>query len=404
MRTEQEFLQLVEMKLSGAPVRRPQAKRAVLIAATVALLAATAVAGTILLSRAHPAPGHDTVNDTTPTVGATLGHDGTIPDIGTLQETHGGADDTTRASAAITICPADTISTPETVTTPETGKAPETAVDTGWELPAPSGFVWAGREYHLTAREPFAPTMVTPGKALGDGFFALTGVSTDYFILREEEGLWGYRTYDYCPATLGQLMRDLNLAETLEMGSLWYDEFTDDNHRSWRIEGLAQETLWAMLFANPDAAPERLTVKMDPEEIVRQAAEQGIMVAPPYDPTGQYIYDRAVAADVSIAISLPQLGIRNLSIMLSREGWLWTNLLTSGNYFAVSPSLVDDVLSYAEAAGNWIDTTPDYGGALTSHDILPVPEDTIGEPDVVTFVTSARAEETVTHYATTRRP
>ena len=174
---------------------------------------------------------------------------------------------------------------------------------------------------------------------------------------------------------------------------LYYNTFDGGRYSAWQIDGLDGAKLWDMIFANPGAVPQRLTVKIDPEEIVREAEAQGAMVVPPYDPTGEYIFDRALAADVSLSISLPAMGIENLSIGVSREGWMWTNLLSSGNYFAVSPTLVDEILAYAKAEGSVQDITP----------MMPTPAPSTMEPSLpedVVSVSTARAEETVTHYAT----
>jgi len=248
----------------------------------------------------------------------------------------------------------------------------------------PGALQYDGRDYVLAQRTAFSRAEVTLGAALGNGLYALDGVTSAYYLLKEEDGgLWGYRSYDYRPATLGTLMQELNLAQTLQFGDMHYHGLTDGAYLSWRIEGLSSAQLWTMLFANLDAVPERLTVKIDPEAI-RSEAAQGGMVAPPYDPTGQYIVDRVLVADLRIGISLPQFGLHNISIMLSREGWLWTNILSSGNYFAVSPALVDDLLAYAESNGVWVDTTPDISGTE-----IGVPE--IGYAEPVTAI-----EETVT--------
>ncbi|MBQ8397656.1 MAG: hypothetical protein IJX53_05580 [Clostridia bacterium] len=311
MRTEAEFIRLVEARLDAAPKRRAAAPKAVLIAATMAVLACAAVTGAVVLSRPSTELGE---HDTAPAIGhAETG----VPEV---------------------YFPVDT--------TP---------------LPVPWEQVWNGQHYSLTrTAEPLPITTDDLGNDLGGGLWALRGVSTDYFILCKKEGYWGYVNYDYRPVTLGGLIADLNLAETLEFGALFYSGFVGGEYHAWRVEGLDTDRLWALLFAKPDSASQALKVKLDPKKIVEEATANGEVVTPPYDPSGQYIVDRMMVNDISIGISLPKLGFNDISIMLSDEdeGWLWTNLLASGNYFATSPDLVDDLLAYAREAGTWIDTTP----------------------------------------------
>lgn len=310
MRTEAEFLQLVEARL--AP-RRSVAPRALLIAVTAAVLICGGLAGAVMLTRSEPEillDGRDTA----------AGFDTGIPEIG----------------------------------------SPAIAPD----LPVPLELTHGGVSYSITrSAAPLPVTAEDLGADLGGGLWALDGVSTDYFLLcAAADSYWGYYNRDYRPATLGELISDLDLADQLVFGDLHYDTVEGGEYRSWRIEGLDTDRLWGMLFARPDSAQQELKVKLDPKKIVEEAAAKGEVVTPPYDPSGQYIVDRMVAADVSIGISLPKLGFDNISIMLSDEdeGWLWTNLLVSGNYFSTSPALVDDLLAYARQAGTWIDTTPVY--------------------------------------------
>ena len=142
----------------------------------------------------------------------------------------------------------------------------------------------------------------------------------------------------------------------------------------------------------PESTPQRLTEQLDLEAIQREAEENGEKIALPYDPTGQYIVEKTFAPDVSVAISLPRLGFDNVSIMISRERWIWTNLLSSGAYFAVSPTLCDDILGYAREAGTWIDTTPVCDDTPGEPEIYFAPEETVTMETVVSPVMSPTPE------------
>ena len=303
MRTEAEFLALVESKL---PSRRPLAPRAVLLAATAAILLCGAMIGTVILYRAHR---NEIMVDTA----------------------------TRRAQETVS---------PEIAT-----EAPK--------LPVPPEQFYNGSTYTCTAvRLPIIEADV--GISLGGDLWTLKGVSDAYFLLcKAENAYWGYVNYAYTPTSLAAFIADLNLNETMTIGPL-YAKTYNGRYRADRIDGLDADRIRAMLFARSDSVPQRLTVKLDPQKIVEDAQANGEIVTPPYDPTGQYIVDRTIAADISISISLPKLGFENISISLSDEddGWLWTNLLAHGNYFATSPDLVEDILAYAREAGTWTDISP----------------------------------------------
>lgn len=244
------------------------------------------------------------------------------------------------------------------------GEIDRPVAEIGWpieEPPVPWAQRYGGVEYSLNSRDPLPIEAGDVAEDLGGGLFALDAVTTDYFLLYREDGqYWGYVNYAYRPASLGDMVEALALDRYLELGAMYVSGVVDGEYRSYRIEGLDRARLWAMLVAAPASVPERLTVHVDPTAIETQPGE---MVTPPYDPSGQYLYDRTVVPDWSVAISLPKLGFSNISIMAAHEtdgDWLWTNLLASGNYFA-APGVVLAVRDYAEGAGKWIDTTPKAG-------------------------------------------
>lgn len=392
MRTEEEFMALVEEKLAARPVKRPMGMRGVLIAATLALLTAAAFGTAVLLNREDELTPPETVEGVSIPVSI---QPEIVPGEGTI--------DTSTAAVIppyIYVATGKYYATETGVDGREDAPWPETWFDNPQIVfPVPGEITYDGRTYVRWTRgmgEPLDPAVSVRGRALGDDLYALAGVSTEYYILKEKNGLWGYLNYNYRPATLAQLIADLNLTENLHMGTLYYNTFNGRRYNAWQIDGLDGAKLWEMLFANLSAAPQRLTVKIDPEAIVQEAQEQGAMVSPPYDPTGEYIYERTLASDINIGISLPALGIENLSIGVSREGWMWTNLLSSGNYFAVSPTLVDEILAYAKAEGNVQDITPVEPVTAPATAAPSLPE------DVVTAST-ATAEETVT-YSPPQRP
>lgn len=377
MRTEAEFLQLVEGKLTAAPKRSLPTRKAALTVAIAAVLFCTVFVGIIMYrpGRANPPP-----------------------DTGTAPFAEAGSPETAHTAAEIATTPAvnpaqsDTALLADTVTPAETSaksahtaKLPETAICFPAEYPVSFSITYNGIVYDAffssdTDKAPL--TAADLGDAIGKHLYALAGVSTDYMIVFEHDGtLWRYLNRWYRPASMAAFIADLNLTENLQIGSLYYEAYVDGKYRSWRVDGLDQARLWDMLFSYPNSEPQELWIKIDPEAMVKEAAEQGIIVSPPYDPTGRYTYPRTPIPALSFSISLPKFGYHNISIQISDEdnGWLWTNILVSGNYFATSPDLVDDVMAYAQTAGEWIDTTPAY-----KLDTTKIPETDIPAPATVT--------------------
>ncbi len=240
---------------------------------------------------------------------------------------------------------------------PETGHAVTEIGGPIEEPPVPWSQHYGGAAYSLNSREPLPIEAGDIAADLGGGLWALDGVTTDYFVLYREDGqYWGYVNYAYRPASLGALVEELSLERYLEFGPLYVSHASDG--KSYRVEALHPKVVREILFAAADAVPQRLTVQVDPTAIETQPGE---LVTPPYDPSGQYLYDRTIVADWSVAISLPKLGFHNISIMAASEAdgdWLWTNLLAHGNYFA-SPGVVVSMLAHAGTSGGWVDITPD---------------------------------------------
>ena len=55
-------------------------------------------------------------------------------------------------------------------------------------------------------------------------FFSIQGISSNCAVAVELDGtLYAYRTYDYIPETLGNLIDDLNLRQNISFGSVWYN-------------------------------------------------------------------------------------------------------------------------------------------------------------------------------------
>lgn len=125
----------------------------------------------------------------------------------------------------------------------------------------------------------------------------------------------------YSPATLGEFINDLNLREHLRVGTV-YHSYRDENGTIHDKEyaGLTVEKVWEMLIFD-----EALCNEYDEENWQRQWNNK-----------------------ISIRIDMPLLGYHNISISLSENGYLRTNLLDTEKLFHIGKDKVDAFMAYVE--------------------------------------------------------
>ena len=125
----------------------------------------------------------------------------------------------------------------------------------------------------------------------------------------------------YPPATLGQFISDLNLREHLRVGTV-YHSYRDENgtYHDKEYAGLTVEKVWEMLLCD-----ESLPNVYDDKDV-------------------QFQFD----TKISIRIDMPLLGYENISISLSENGYLRTNLLDTEKLFYIGEDTVDTFMAYVE--------------------------------------------------------
>jgi hypothetical protein len=125
----------------------------------------------------------------------------------------------------------------------------------------------------------------------------------------------------YYPATLGQFIRDLNLREHLRVGTVYHSyRDADGTFHDKEYAGLTVEKVWEMLLSD-----DALSNEYDEENWQRQWNNK-----------------------ISIRIDMPLLGYHNISISLSEEGYLRTNLLDTEKLFHIGKGKVDAFMAYVE--------------------------------------------------------
>ena len=124
------------------------------------------------------------------------------------------------------------------------------------------------------------------------------------------------RNFGYTPDTLGQFIDDLSLRENLTVGKVHYD-YRDEkgNFHSTTYIHLSAETVWSLLLD---------------------------------DTTLQNVYDQQKMYPqlVGIAIDVPILGHRNISLAVTEDGYLTTNILDTGKAFFIGEEKAAAFLAY----------------------------------------------------------
>lgn len=124
----------------------------------------------------------------------------------------------------------------------------------------------------------------------------------------------------YRPETLGQFIEDLNLKETVDFGSVWYEYSNKDKQGNYHYEKIefpdvTDEIIWKMLFDNLTAS----NVHNDFE-----------------------IHDRIM----SISVNMPLFGYENISVSISEDGYLTTNIFNTGKTFYIGKDKIESFVNY----------------------------------------------------------
>ena len=143
----------------------------------------------------------------------------------------------------------------------------------------------------------------------------------------------------YAPATLGQFISDLSLREHLRVGTV-YHSYRDANgtYHDKEYAGLTVEKVWELLLS---------------DESLRNEAD---------DKNWQFQFD----TKLSIRIDMPLLGYENISISLSENGYLRTNLLDTEKLFHIGEDKVDAFMAYVE----------ENCRLQKDDELIPMPDDT----------------------------
>lgn len=149
--------------------------------------------------------------------------------------------------------------------------------------------------------------------------YGIRGISEECALavkFEETESYFVYVNSYYRPATLGNFIDDLNLKETIHFGSVWY-ETKNESGNAVLIEftNLPSSVVWDLLLSEPEL------------ENIHQDSN-------------------VLLSEMSVSVDIPLLGYSNISLSVTKEGYLTTNILDTGKSFYLGETKVNKFINY----------------------------------------------------------
>ena len=157
--------------------------------------------------------------------------------------------------------------------------------------------------------------------AINADIYEITGISKNCAVSLKFEGydeLYVCRNSGYRPETLGQLTDDLNLHKTLTFGKAYATIQKDKNsYAQTEYSGLDGEKAWEMLLSDRELK----NVK-------------------DYDSMN---FGKEL---ISVSINIELLGYENISLTVTEDGYLTTNILGTGKAFFIGKEKAEEFYGY----------------------------------------------------------
>lgn len=144
--------------------------------------------------------------------------------------------------------------------------------------------------------------------------YEINNVSAECVIAVKFSGIEKYFAYSnsyYSPVTLGDFIDDLNLRENMSFGSVW----EQDLHGDLVEFQVDDEVIWEML--------------LDPNLQVMNERSDDMLVS-----------------DMSISVNIPKLGYNNISLAVTEEGYMTTNILATRKEFFIGAEKTKAFMEY----------------------------------------------------------
>lgn len=148
--------------------------------------------------------------------------------------------------------------------------------------------------------------------------FTVNNFSKECVIAVQFEGRSEYFVYInayYRPETLSDFVEALNLKETISFGTVYYDDFIDGKYMEFEFPNVTDRIIWQKLFDD-------LTVKNVHSDTEHHSTLMGI------------------------GVEIPVLGYKNISVWVTEDGYLCTNILETGKTFYIGENKVQEFMNY----------------------------------------------------------
>lgn len=151
--------------------------------------------------------------------------------------------------------------------------------------------------------------------------YEIQGISQDCAVAvafpEVSDEFYVYINSEYSPDTLEQFVNDLNLRENMLFGSVWYSyEKESGEYATVEFTGLEDYVVWDMLLDD-------LTAKNVNN----------------YDSMNFF-------NKMSISVFIPVLGYENISLSVTEDGYITTNILDTGKAFYIGEDKTDMFIEY----------------------------------------------------------
>ena len=156
--------------------------------------------------------------------------------------------------------------------------------------------------------------------AINADIYEITGISKNCAVSLKFEGydeLYVCRNSGYRPETLGQFIDDLNLKNTLTFGKAYATVKKGDAYTETEYSGLDGEKVWEMLLSDRELK----NVK-------------------DYDSMN---FGKEL---ISVSINIELLGYENISLTVTGDGYLTTNILDTGKAFFIGKEKAENFAEY----------------------------------------------------------
>ena len=157
--------------------------------------------------------------------------------------------------------------------------------------------------------------------AINADIYEITDISKNCAVSIKFEGykeLYVCRNSGYRPETLGQLTDDLNLKNTLTFGKAYATIQKDKNsYAQTEYSGLDGEKVWEMLFS-----------------------DRNLKNVKDYDSMN---FGKEL---ISVSINIELLGYENISLTVTEDGYLTTNILDTGKAFFIGKEKAEEFYGY----------------------------------------------------------